>query len=235
VFGKYDFDITLSEDDIHIAISGKEKRKQYYRKLGDDIVEKYIHAEKGNVIICPVEPVNVPDIDISEHLMIELEKPLIIESGVKDTFFTTFPIEIGVFLKDRSDVELIDIFSKTQSKYSLYGPPESGVICRHWNSCLYSEIPDVKKFYEGILKIEIENKYYEWMEISKIVFRAFDMRLFYNEYAFMHAYLTIIKKTMGDTRFNSRKPKDMQESVDIYLAKGVEKLEKKFVMDWRFK
>jgi len=27
----------------------------------------------------------------------------------------------------------------------------------------------------------------------------------------------------------------MQESIDIYLAKGIQKLEKKFVMEWRFK
>lgn len=235
MFGEYDLSVTLKEQNIEISLEGRGKRKHYYRKAGDEEVEKFIHAEGGKVVVCPVEPVNVPDMTISEHLLIELDKPLVIESGVKDAFYAKFPIEIGIFLVDRKDVEEIDIFTKTKPKYTLYGPPESGVICKWWKSGLYNEKPEVDKLYEGVIKVEIENRYYEWMEINKIVFRAFDMKIFYNDYAYMHAYLKILKKTMGETTFNLRKPKNMQESVDIYLAKGVKKLEKKFVMDWRFK
>lgn len=132
-------------------------------------------------------------------------------------------------------MEEIDIFTKTKPKYTLYGPPERGVVCKWWKSEIYNEKPEVEKLYEGIVRVDITNNYYEWTEMKKIVFRAFDMKIFYDDYAYMHAYLKILKKAMGETTFNSRKPKNMQESIDIYLAKGIQKLEKKFVMEWRFK
>ncbi len=235
MFGEYDLDIKLKAQDAEIFIEGKGKRRRYYRKAGEEEVEKFIHAEGGKVVVCPVEPVNVPDMAVSEHLLVELNKPLIIETGVKDIFYAKFPVEIGVFLVDKKDVEEIDIFTKTKPKYTLYGPPESGIVCKWWKSDLYYEKPEVDKLYEGIIKVEIENKYFEWMEINKIVFWAPDMKLFYNDHAYMRAYLTILKKTVGETTFSKRKPKNMQESIDIYHAKGIKKLEGKFVMDWRFK
>jgi hypothetical protein len=235
VFGEYDFDITLKEGDIEISVDGKGKRKHYYRKAGNEEIEKFIHAKEGKVVICPVEPVNVPDKTVSEHLLIGLSKPFVIESGISDAFYAKFPIEVGVFLVDKKDVEEIDIFTKTRAKYTLYGPPESGIICKWWKSDLYYDKPEVDRLYEGVIQIAIENKYYEWMEINKMVFWAPDMKLFYNDYAYMRASLIILKKTMGETTFSKRKPKNMQESIDIYHAKGIKKLEKKFVMDWRFK
>ena len=235
MFGKYDLSTKLKEQDIEITVEGRGKRKRYYRRAGAEEVEKFIYADGGNLVVCPVEPVNVPDMTISEHLLIEFDKPFVIESGTKDTFYAKFPVEVGVFLVDRKDVEQIDIFTKTKPKYTLYGPPESGVICKWWKSEMYTEKPEVEKLYEGVVRVDITNNYYEWAEIEKVVFRALDMKIFYDDHAYMHAYLKILKKGMGETTFNSRKPKNMQESIDIYLAKGIKKFEKKFVMEWRFK
>jgi len=235
VFGEYNLNVKLKEQDVEILIEGKGKRKRYYRRVGKNEVEKFIHADRGKVVICPVEPVNLPKEGVAGHLLIELDKPLIIEPGLKDAFYAKFPIEVGVFLVDEKDVERIDIFTKTKSKYTLYGPPESGIICRWWKSSLYNEIPEVDSLYEGVMKVEIANNYYEWMEIRKVVFRAFDMKLFYNDHAYMHAILNISKRTFGETTFNKRKPKNMKGAIDIYLAKGIKKFEKKFIMELGFK
>lgn len=234
MFGTYDLNIELKEDDAEVRIDGKGKKKSYERKVLNEKINKIIFAEKGNVVICPVEPVNLPSKGVAEHLLIELNEPIIIEPYVKQEIYIKFPVEIGVFLVDKNDIERIDIFTKTKPKYILYGPPEGGIICRWWKSGIYGEMPEVDRLYEGIMKIEIQNSYYEWVEVKKMVFRAFDMKLFYDGYAYMHAYLRIIKKTMGETAFNNRKPKNMKRSIDIYLAKGIKKLEKKFVMEWGF-
>ena len=235
VFGEYELNFNLKEEGIELSIKGKGKRKRYYRNLDGDEIEKFIYAESGKLVVCPVEPVNLPKIGVAEHLMIEFDKPLIIEPGVKDSFFVKFPVEIGIFLVDKKDIERIDIFTKTRAKYILYGPPENGIICRWWKSKSYNDMPEVNKLQEGIMKVEVENNYHEWLEMKRIVFRAFDMKLFYNEYAYMHSYLNILKKTMGETAFNKRKPKNMKESIDIYLAKGIKRIEKKFIMEWGFK
>ncbi len=235
VFGTYDLNVELSEQDIDISLKGKGKRKLYRRIIGDDEVTKYIHADKGKLIVCPVEPVNAPDESISEHLLIELEQPLVIEPGSTDTFFLKFPVEIGSFLVDPTDVERIDIFTLTQPKYTLYGPPESGIVCKWWKSDVYSQAPEVDRLFEGVLRVKITNNYREWMELEKLVFWAFDMKIFYNDHAYMDARLTIEKRTIGETAFNGRKPKGMHRAIDIYQAKGLKKLEKSYVIEWGFK
>lgn len=235
MFGTYKLDVKLKEKGIEIIVEGKGKRKRYYRKSLDEEIEKFIYAEKGELVICPVEPVNLPKEGTAEHLLIELEKPIIIEPDVEDSIYIKFPVEIGIFLVDEKDIERIDIFTITKPKYTLYGSPESGIICRWWKSNIYNDLPEVNKVYEGIMKVDIENNYNEWVEINKIVFRAFDMKIYYDGYAYMHSRLSIMKKMIGETTFIKRKPKGMKESIDIYLAKGIKKLEKKFVMEWGFK
>ena len=235
MFGTYGLSTTLKEDDIEIIVEGEGKKKRYFRRAGKDEIEKIIFADGGNLVVCPVEPVNLPQDGVAEHLLIELNKPLIIEPGVKNTIFVKFPIEIGVFLVDKRDVELIDIFTRIKPKYTLYGPPESGIICKWWKSDIFDDKPSVKKLYEGILKVDISNKYYEWVELTKMVFDAYSMKIFYNHSAYIHAHLIIVNKTIGETTFITRRPKDMQGSLDIYISRGVKKLEKKFIMEWRFK
>lgn len=235
MFGTYELSTTLKEDDIEIILRGEGKKKQYFRRAGKDEIEKIIYADEGKLVVCPVEPVTLPQEGIAEHLLIELNKPLIVEPGVKDTIFVKFPIEIGVFLVDKRDVELIDIFTKIKPKYTLYGPPESGIICTWWKSDIFDAKPAVKKLYEGILKVDIANKYCEWVELKKIVFESYDMKVFYNDSAYIHARLAILNKTIGETTFSTRRPTDMTESLDIYISRGVKKLEKKFIMEWRFK
>ncbi len=235
MFGTYDLDTRLTEQDIELSVTGEGRRKRYYRRVGNDEVEKYINADRGKLIVCPVEPVNAPDDSVSEHLLIELERPLIIEPGSTDAFFLRFPIEIGVFLIDPTDVERIDLFTLTHPKYTLYGPPESGVVCKWWKSDVYGEGPQVDRLFEGVLKVTITNNYHEWMELEKVVFRAFDMKIFYNSHAYMDARLVIEKRTIGETSFKDRKPKGMHRAVDIYQAKGLKKLEKSYVIEWGFR
>jgi len=232
VFGKYELNEHIKYDDIEIVIEGKEKIKRYYRKCGNEEVEKRISAKGGNLYVVPVEPVNLPKIGVAEHLMIEFEKPYIIEPSIGDTFYLKFPVEIGVFLVDKRDVERIDIFTKARQKYILYGSPEQGIICRWWKSDVYGKKPDTDKMLEGVIRIDIENDYREWVEVKKLVLGAFGMKIFYNSHAYMHADVKILKKTMAEISFHSRKPKNMETSIDIYEAKGIKKLEKKFVMEW---
>lgn len=98
MFGKYDLSTNLKEQDVEIVVEGRGKRRRYYRKAGDDEVEKIIYADSGELVVCPVEPVNVPDMTISEHLLIEFDKPIVIEPETKGTFYLKFPVEVGFFL-----------------------------------------------------------------------------------------------------------------------------------------
>ena len=99
VFGTYELSTTLKEDDIEIILEGEGKKKQYFRRTGKDEIEKIIYAEGGNLVVCPVEPVTLPQEGVAEHLLIELNKPLIIEPGVTDTIFVNFPIYFNTLFR----------------------------------------------------------------------------------------------------------------------------------------
>lgn len=235
MFGKYDLNFKQIHGDIEIMMEGTGKQRRYYRRCKNEEVEKVIYADTGNVVVCPVEPVNCPEVDISEHLQVEFSRPVVVASGTRNTFYATFPVEIGVFLVDRNDVERIDVFTKTHPKYTLYGPPESGIICKYWKSGVYDEQPKVEKFYEGVVQVDIMNNYREWLELVKLVFSGREMKLFYgeNDFSYMHSFLNVQKKTVGDTGFVGDKPSGMHGSLDIYQFKGLKRFEN-FIMEWGF-
>ncbi|MEM2508918.1 MAG: DUF432 domain-containing protein [Candidatus Thermoplasmatota archaeon] len=240
MFGVYGLNFNIEEEDIKIELAGKEKEKNYFRKVGNDAIEKKIYADKGEIIISPVPPVNLP-VNVSNHLMIELDKSIFIEPGVEQKVFIKFPVEIGVFISDEKDIEPVDIFTKTKLKYTLYGRPEDGSVCRWWKSEVYEKIPSVDKLYEGIIELKIKNSYNEWTEINKIVFNTLSMKIFYKEHAYCSANLEIVKKSIGKTYFNE-KVEEMDEAVDLYLAKSrrlgisfVKEIEREFFMERGFK
>jgi len=240
MFGVYGLDLNIEEKDIKIELSGKGAEKRYFRKVGNEEVEKKVYANKGEIIVSPVPPVNLP-VNVSKHLMIELNKNIFIKPAAEQQLFVKFPLEIGVFLSDEKDIEPLDIFTKTNIKYTLYGAPEDGFVCRWWKSNIYDSIPEFDKFYEGVMKLKIKNSYNEWSEINKIVFNTLGMKIFYKDYAYCSANLEIIKKSVGKTYFDE-KIKGMNEAVDLYFAKSrrlglsiTKEIEKEFFMERGFK
>ncbi|MBC7080712.1 MAG: DUF432 domain-containing protein [Thermoplasmatales archaeon] len=218
MFGVYGLNLNIEKGGVKIEVSGGGREKNYFRKAGDEVIEKKIYANNGEIIISPVPPVNLP-IHASNHLMIEFDKSIFVEPGVEEKIFIKFPVEIGVFLSDEKDIEPLDIFTKTKLKYTLYGRPEDGFVCRWWRSEIYKEIPNVDELYEGIMELKIKNSYSEWTEINKIVFNTLTMKIFYKNHAYCSANLEIIKKSMGKTSFNE-KVEGMNEAIDLYLAKS---------------
>ena len=240
MFGVYGLNLKIEEGDIKIELAGDGKEKNYFRKVGNESVEKKIYADRGEIIVSPVPPVNLP-VNVSNHLMIELDKSIFIEPGMEQKIFIRFPLEIGVFLSDEKDVEPVDIFTKTKLKYTLYGRPEDGFVCRWWKSEAYEKIPGIDKLHEGIMELKIKNNYNEWTEINKIVFKTTTMKIFYKDYACCSANLEIVKKSIGKTYFNE-KMEGMNEAIDLYLAKSrkfgislVKEIEREFFMERGFK
>ncbi len=239
MYGRHELTLNIEKDDIKLELTGSGREKNYFRKIGNEAIEKKIYADRGELIISPVPPVNLPT-NVSNHLMIELNKSIFIEPDVEEKVFVKFPVEIGVFLSDEKDIEPVDIFTKTKLKYILYGRPENGILCRWWGSEIYEKIPNFDEFYEGIMELRIKNIYNEWVKINKVVFDTLPMKIFYGKYVYCSANLEIIKKSMGKTYFNE-KVEGMNEGIDLYLAKSrklglslAKEIKKEFFMEWGF-
>lgn len=203
----------------------------YTRENENDSIQKTLLSKVRNVYICPVEPVNLPK-EICHNFLIEFEKNVFLNAGMKQKIYLNFPIEIGVFLKNKSNYELIDVFSYNSPKYSLYGDPHSGILCRYYKSPVYHKKSQTDIYKEGILTLNLENSYSESVEINKVLFNALGMKIYFNENSVeMNAKIKIADKTMAETEFVSDvSQKDKQKAIELFATRRLAITTSKAVM-----
>lgn len=232
MYGVYSLsDLRIDLEDLKIRVEKEGYFYRYFRTFGNSKVEKIIFDD-AKVYVNPVEPVNLPR-NITKYLYIGFKKPFLIPPASKAEIYLTFPIEIAVILKKEESVEDIDIFSFLSSKFALYGEPRGGIIGRYWESDVFSKIPEVNPFREGILKLKITNLSNSWCEVSKAVFDVHGMEIYYNKSAVSSiAEMRIHSKRVADTYFIDEPLfRDMTGSLELYSGKFIPVLGAKFTME----
>lgn len=203
MFGRFDYPFKYHYKDLSLRIELYDSFFRYQRERGEERVEKIISSQGGAVFIHPVEPVNLPK-EITRYLEITFPT-LHMEPGSAKKIFLTFPLEIGVLLASADDYHLLDVFSWLPQKYSLYGPPESGVLTRYHESELFSDYPsEIDPSLHGILELEIRNTSKGWVEVSRVVFNSYFMPIHFNTLAGMVGEMVILSKLMAETRILDR-------------------------------
>lgn len=205
MYGDYDLPFSVEKEEISITMEKIEKLWVYRRTLGKDTEEKLILGEGKHIIINPVEPLNTPK-EITTNLLIEFEKTLLLAGGIRRKIFLTFPIEVGVFIADKGNknLQLLDVFTLARQKFTLYGPVSNGIVCKHWKSGIYSVPPSPNPLQEGVMELALRNTTSDWASISKAVFSAYGMRLYYDSDVFMTAHMDIRSKNSAETGFKLR-------------------------------
>lgn len=224
MFGRYDYSLAIDDGILKLGVQQRDGLYIYYRELlGEPRKEKVLGGEPENVqlIIHPVEPISVPK-QISLFLEIAFD-PIVIPPSAERTIFLTFPIEFGVFLESGSIIGVLDTFSYVPAKYSLYGTPKTGVITKYHQSQVYAEIPVVDSKRSGVLQLIIVNPLQEFMEVSRAVFEAYGMVLYFDPHLItMQAQMTIHSSLVAETRFyDSPLRSTMQKGIEILKAKKV--------------
>lgn len=206
---------------------------RYVRESYSERIEKLIGSGEGKIAINPVEPVNLPR-QITNFLEIRFNNKIILEPGVRKTVFLKFPVEVGVFTTGKGDIKLLDVFSNVHQKYSLYGTPINGVVCRYWESEVYTSLPESDPLKEGILKLSIYNDYGEWVEVGKAVFDVYKMKIFYGDgLVYSSGEMVVLSKTTAETRFFMEPLRSgMKKSLEVFTSRKVPMVTKKFFMEW---
>lgn len=212
-----------------------EKDGNFYRYVREDDgrEEKSIFTGSGRVIINPVEPVNLPK-EITNFLQIKFDKKFLSEPKFSTEVYLTFPIEIAVFIAAKKSLGLIDVFSLNKPKFTLYGDPRAGIICRYWESGVYSDIPEVDKYREGVMKLRITNSDDEWVEVNSVVLDVYGMKIYYDDaLVYSAASMNITSPKIAETRFIERPLRDnMKKALELYVARRIAVTRSKFVMEW---
>jgi hypothetical protein len=232
MFGSYSIPLKIEDEEISISLEKADNGFVYRRLCMDEVVEKYLLAEGGKLLINPIEPVNLPK-ELSPYLLIAFEDTLIVEPMVKRKIYLKFPIEIGVFIRERSGRHVIDILTLTKQKFTLYGEVVSGMICRYWGSGIYASLPPIDHIREGVIELDVTNTTDEWIEVRKAVFNAYGMKIYYgDEMVSMKANMRLLSGNIAETDFsNSPLLKGMSKSSEYYTSRKIPGVSMKFVME----
>ncbi|HDS45220.1 MAG TPA: DUF432 domain-containing protein [Methanomicrobia archaeon] len=232
MFGQYTIPVEIAAEGVSLAIERDDKGFRYRSTCNGVTVEKEILTRTGTVLINPVEPLHLPK-ELAKALLIELDKTLVVEPATTKTVFLTFPIEIGVFITANETVEVLDIFSLRPQKFTLYGDPRTGVICKYWRSTVSATVPAVNPRREGVVQLRINNSTSDWVTVTRAVFNAYTMKIYYNErLVSMRATMKILLRNLAETTFTDEPlERGMTKSLELYTVRKLQVPLTKFIME----
>lgn len=231
IFGEKNIPCDLKQPDLQITVSEEQNSFSYVRNCKEEIVEKLILMNQADILIAPVEPLNLPS-SVAAYLMIEFGREIMLEPEAKQTIFLTFPIEIGVFVGKKGKYELLDVFTLTKTRYTLYGEPRNGFLCKYWKSKIYLEEPALDPMFEGVIKLIIDNVSHEWVTVNKALFNGVGMKIYYNQKCVsMKAQMKVLEEEVAEIQFQtSPLHKEMKKSIELYTLRRLSVVSKKAVM-----
>lgn len=232
MYGIHEIPLEIEKDGIFVSVKMEGENLVYRSTCLDETTEKIILAQNGKLLINPVEPLIKPA-DITPYFLIEFEKPVMVESKSERKIYLKFPIEIGVFLNGHKNYDLLDSIALMPQKFSLYGDARHGLICKYWFSDVYGSMPPADILREGVLELNINNTTSKWIEVTKAVFNAYGMKIYYGkDRVSMRAHMRILSEMIAETDFIDAPVKSgMEKSVEYYAARRMSVLTTKFVME----
>lgn len=204
-WGPHKLPVALDLAGVSIVIEKVGNGHLYKRVGAGGSAEKTVLADKGSLLLSPVEPLHKPT-EISTHILIEFEKTVVIEPRTNREIMVTFPLELACILDRRRVGEhVLDIFTFSCPKFTLYGKVKDGMVCKYWKSAIYSSVPMVNPLEMGIMKIVIQNSTGRWAEINRAVFSAYGMKIYFNpKLVSLNATMKINSEITADTNFNDQ-------------------------------
>lgn len=233
LFGKFAVPAEYRQDELALSVSEQAGRTHYQRGLAGDSVEKFLHDSSFELVVHPIEPVQIPN-RVATHLLLHLETAHVIGPKSEDTIYLTFPVEIAVIaVKKNKSHKTIDVFSLSQSKLTLYGSPRDGKLCKYWSSGTFTAVPPVDPLREGVLELTVKNGSTEWIELNQVVLNAFGIKIYYNnELVSMRGKMDIFSHHLAETDIvDSPLKKGMKKAHEVYQPKLLNIVSTKFTME----
>ncbi len=154
---------------------------RYLREGGDLPVEKLLAGSPLQLRLQPLRPMHLPR-RVARHLLLRLERPLVLGPKASVAVALRFPVELGVFACQGDERLLIDCFSLGEARHTLYGTPQRGLICRYATSPVEdpSAAQGLDPLREARLELGAENPTARWIELTRIVLPLEGLRLHFS-------------------------------------------------------
>ena len=207
-YGKYEIDesleLSLPNSMIKIEKIGKNAFSYYRVDSEDNISQKVIPttSDKIEIELSPIRPLNHPA-KRTNYMYLDFDSPIFLSENMSATIFARCPIEVGLFLVHSGHKDSLDWLTcdPVNSRFGLYGTPESGTLCKYVKSHIVESYHDSVPYMNGIVKINLKNELDSGHSISKFVFPLFEYNLYYknNEVIFDTVNVVLKKKATIET------------------------------------
>ncbi len=177
-------ELILPNTEIRIEKIG-EKAFSYTRKNSDDEISEKIIPSKSNEIkveLSPIRPLNHPA-RRTDYVFLKFDKDIFLSEQSAASVFAHCPIEIGLFLIHDSHKDSLDFFTcdPGKSRFGLYGSPDTGQLCKYAKVTMAKDMEDSTPYFNGVLKVVIENKLNSGQSVSEVVFPITDNSVYYSD------------------------------------------------------
>lgn len=153
--------ITIGDKDIVFRRIDKEKVELIESVKSITKLSKVLNIPSDNTIELKPLPPSGYSISI-DFLYISLPRPLSLIPKTRILTTIEIPIDIGIYVNNN----LIHRISSSTIKYALYGPPNTGILCRYIDSNVIANTP---KDYLGIMNISIANNHKGVINVNKVI------------------------------------------------------------------
>ncbi|QLH02715.1 hypothetical protein C5F47_03655 [Nitrosopumilus cobalaminigenes] len=193
-------DFTFPNITVKIKKIGKNVFSYTRKDSEDNLLEKIIPTSSSEITleIAPIRSLNYPA-RRSEYMYLELESPIFLSKDSSAVVLVNCPIEIGVFLIHGESKESLDWFTcdPLNSRFCLYGTPESGTLCKYALSNIVESYDDSIPFFNAVMEINFKNDLNKGLTISKIVFPISENSIYYKDSkAIVDSLSAVLKKKL---------------------------------------
>ena len=187
-YGEYtineSLELSLPETIVKIERIGENAFSYFRQDSEGKIIEKMIPAKSNELKIelAPIRPLNHPA-RRTGYIFLKFDKEIYLSQNSAASIFVHCPIEIGIFLIHNSKRESLDWITcnPLNSRFGLYGPPDSGTLCKYAEVTLATDFSDSLPYVECVMKIIIENNLNSGQTVSKVIFPITDNSLYYED------------------------------------------------------
>lgn len=157
----------------------------YQRYFANHLVTEVKMISRQDSVILGVFPIPalLTPKPLAKYVYLRFKSPVLMEQRSESIFYSTMPIEVAIYRQHEDEELLVDAFRTLKQRYSLYGSPERGVLCR------YKEVNidpakiniSAQKYEEALLKIIVRNGIDNIVRISKVVIPMQNVVLDHND------------------------------------------------------
>lgn len=233
MYQQYDIPFMVEGDNgLQISVDEEDAHLVYRRSHRVDGIESVLSVKNCKVTINPMEPVTIPK-ELTPYLLITMTRKLMVAPKRSTVIYLRFPVEIGIYISSMKELKRVDGFTLVKQKYTLYGDPRHGILCKYWESDIYSSMPSPNRLEEGIVELSISNGNSAWVELSQVVFNAYGMKIYFDDQRVaMKARMKIVGPNIAETEFvDSPLKPGMKKAIESYRVSKMAITDAAYVME----